>query len=582
MFVRSHRSRHALHVHGRSGPGPATRGLLCAMVAALATVACQDRALTGPEGPAPSALIVDGANNGGNDHFYWLRPMVKAPSTFPGTFDPTLGPEIRICALTADETACDGPDVATFSTTSGSGSEIVRMEPAEEHYIVNWHTGRYNLDPARNYRIRAYVGTYLLGLADVEVGSTMKELKNVNTGEFIALLDGRTLPIKFRIEEGAVPSGVRGAISAGGNHSCALDAQGKAYCWGNNLYGQLGSGSHVNSSSPVAVQTVLSFTDIGTGNYHTCALSTDGIAHCWGYGSAGNLGNGTDPYSQATPVAVSGGHTFLSLTVGTMHACGQQADGVALCWGYNFFGQLGEGSVFTQANTPQAVMGGYAFSSLSAGTYHTCGVRSSSDPALDGAALCWGYNNWGQLGNGSIIGSVSSPTAVAGGHRFASIDAGTTQSCALKADGSAYCWGLNYLGTGGTGSYAPGVNLLPVAVAGGLAFRSLTAGTEHNCAIRRSSDLLLDGVAYCWGRNDFGQVGNGSAAYVGPNVPTAVIGTDTYVALDAGGGHTCGVTTAGVGKCWGLNATGQLGDGTPGSFQSSPSTVAGGITFATP
>lgn len=533
----------------------------------------------------PRATIQDGNNNAGNEHFYWLRPMVTPPASFTGTFDPTQAPEIRICALFADLSGCDGADIAGFGTNTGSGSEIVRVEPGGEHYIVNWHTNQYNLDPAKHYRIRAYVGDNLLGVADVDVIESGKELRNVNTGEYIALLDNGTLPIRFRIEEGAVPEGEPdiepGAISAGGFHSCGLASDGQAYCWGTNINGELGNGTFAYGThdtpysatpSKVIMPAGVRFSQIAAHGGGTCALATTGQAYCWGLGVTGLLGNGTFTFIQPTPVAVAGGHIFTTLAAGHgLHSCGLKADQSAWCWGYDIFGQLGNDDALDDQNTPRMVAGGLRFRSLSIGVYHTCGVRT------DGSAYCWGEGSSGQLGiaNGAVI-QQPTPAPVLGGRTFASIDAGSNHTCALTSDGSAWCWGFNRLGSGGTGSHSPEFNYAPAAVSGGLSFTALSAGRWHSCG------LVAGGSAYCWGSNLNGQLGNGFAQPEGLNTPTAVVGGFFFAAISAGWEHTCGVTSTGEGKCWGQDG-GQLGDGTASSSPVlTPAAVTGGLMFRTP
>ncbi len=179
-------------------------------------------------------------------------------------------------------------EVATFSAEASRGSEVIRMEPGEEHYIVNWHTGRYPVDDAKQYRIRVLVGSYELGYADVEPYVKQGEIKHLNTSEYVPLKDGTTLPIKFRIEEGALPSGAERPIAAGPYHNCGIAQGGAAYCWGLNWYGQLGSGTTTSTTSPVAVTGGHTFTQIAAGQYHTCALDTSGSAYCWGYNAVGN------------------------------------------------------------------------------------------------------------------------------------------------------------------------------------------------------------------------------------------------------------------------------------------------------
>ena len=153
--------------------------------------------LTGPS-DGPSKVISDAAHAGAVPGFYFLPPMVPSPS-YSGTFDAGLSPRVEICELAG--TSC-GAAIATF--TSGTGSTNVRVSAADQNYIVNWHTGQYNLNTSKTYRISVYQGSFLLGFADVDVVGTAKELKNVDTQQFIPLLDDRTLPIKFRVETGIV------------------------------------------------------------------------------------------------------------------------------------------------------------------------------------------------------------------------------------------------------------------------------------------------------------------------------------------------------------------------------------------
>ncbi|HEX8695032.1 MAG TPA: Ig-like domain-containing protein [Longimicrobium sp.] len=158
----------------------------------------------------PRATISDAAHAGQVPGFYFLPPLVPAPS-FSGTFDPALSPTVVVCELSG--TSC-GSTVATFTTSSGLGGQVVQVSPAEELYKVNWHTNLSNLDPAKTYRISVYVGTFLLGYADVDVVSSGKELKNVDTQQYIPLVDDKTLPIKFRIETGIVGQVVVSPASA--------------------------------------------------------------------------------------------------------------------------------------------------------------------------------------------------------------------------------------------------------------------------------------------------------------------------------------------------------------------------------
>jgi alpha-tubulin suppressor-like RCC1 family protein len=204
-------------------------------------------------------------------------------------------------------------------------------------------------------------------------------------------------------------------------------------------------------------------------------------------------------------VLVAGGLAFRRVSAsGRFHSCGVTTDDVAYCWGTNAFGQLGDG---TQVDSPApvAVGGGLEFRDVIAGILHSCGVTTQN------TAYCWGHNQAGELGHGDV-GGASQPVRVARGLSFAQVDGGTTHTCGLTTTGEAYCWGTNLLGELGTGSplelercpLARSCSIRPLAVLGGFTYRSLQAGGGHSCAATER------GVAYCWGRNDQGQVGDGS------------------------------------------------------------------------
>jgi hypothetical protein len=173
--------------------------------------ACGDGEPTVPAHPDQTVLaIVDGTDELGNDDFFFLPPMVPDPSDHPsfdpGAFDPSLAPVVEICELRSSGDGCvDGPALATFTVASGSGSETVRLGDLDaEHYIVNWHTKAFDLNPELMYRITVLAEEVTLGYADVDIVTSGTELKRAAAGEYITLKNGRTLPIKFRIEQGAL------------------------------------------------------------------------------------------------------------------------------------------------------------------------------------------------------------------------------------------------------------------------------------------------------------------------------------------------------------------------------------------
>jgi len=187
------------------------------------------------------------------------------------------------------------------------------------------------------------------------------------------------------------------AVAAGDQYSCGLTTSGAAYCWGDNGSGELGNGNSTSSGVPVPVAGGLNFVALSAGYSHACGLTRDGAAYCWGSNGSGELGNGTTQES-TSPIAVSGGLTFAAITAGQGATCGVTTGGAAYCWGYNGYGQLGNAAApLTNAPnpTPLLVSGGLTFATVSTGYLHTCGVTPQ------GAAYCWGDNSEGELGDGS-------------------------------------------------------------------------------------------------------------------------------------------------------------------------------------
>lgn len=380
-------------------------------------------------------------------------------------------------------------------------------------------------------------------------------------------------------------------LTTGGNFACALNPAGQAYCWGRNDDGELGNGTRTSSSVPVAVQQGgVSFTTLSTSYAEfACALTAAGQAYCWGNNNFGQLGTGSA--GNTSPAPVAGGISFVQLVASNQYTCGLNFTGQAYCWGVSSRGALGNGATSNNATPMPVQQGALRFASLAASGDHTCGLT----PA--GQAYCWGDNSTGQLGNGATSTAANpNPVAVAQGALvFTSIGAGYSHrlssapfaehTCALATSGQAYCWGENSEGELGSGSAVPGPvpapvlgpsSSVPVVVQGGLTFTSITVGDEAACGVTAS------GQAYCWGFNYWGQLGNGTALFdfrANP-VPTAVQQQPglAFAIISAGNDFACAMTVAGQAYCWGLNDHGQLGDGTAAN-RTTPVPVAGGIAF---
>lgn len=355
------------------------------------------------------------------------------------------------------------------------------------------------------------------------------------------------------------------SVSAGNSHTCAVAVDGAVFCWGWNERGQCGRPPS-EIERPQRVPTTLRFTSLALGNAHTCGVTVDGEAYCWGWNWYGQLGDGTTTDSNS-PVLVSGGHSFVSMDAGTAHTCGVTTDGVAYCWGRGDFLQLGPGlytecthgsSTFPCSRIPLAV--GSGFESLTGGSLYTCGLKT------DGTAYCWGGNTGGNLGSDDPFWMESClndapcsryPLPVTGGHSFVDLSASTGwgHTCGVTTDGTAYCWGRNEYGQLGADFISEPWerNTTPLAVVGGQTFVAIHAGSFHTCGLRS------DGQAFCWGSNDYRQLGNGEDQNMWVPQPVEVTGSLHFELLTSGSYQTCGLAADSDVYCWGANEAGQLG-----------------------
>jgi alpha-tubulin suppressor-like RCC1 family protein len=371
-------------------------------------------------------------------------------------------------------------------------------------------------------------------------------------------------------------------VSAGEGHTCALNNFGAAYCWGKNNAGQLGNGSTDESTLPVAVNMSnlpegKKFIAISAGKIHTCALDNDGKAYCWGNNTNGELGDNTDTI-RLIPVAVNttgalSGVVLTVISAGETHTCSGDGSNV-YCWGGNSHGQLGNGAsgagvvskVAVKVQDSAGDLG--SVTNISSGGYHTCAWNKNEA----GKAFCWGFNNYGQIGDNSS--DVDREKAVSidfsgviSGKTIAQISAGYWHTCAVDSDGKVYCWGHNFYKQTGTDSSGNDV-LSPVvvnenSVLTGKTVVSVSTGRSHTCSVDDKGDV------YCWGWNKYGQLGNGSTEDSGSlavkvdkdNSALKDIKADgIYLGYD----HSCAVSVTefeGNVYCWGSNSSGQLGNG---------------------
>jgi alpha-tubulin suppressor-like RCC1 family protein len=340
----------------------------------------------------------------------------------------------------------------------------------------------------------------------------------------------------------------------GYEESCAVLANGELACWGRDDDGQLGDGaaSGAPHSFPLRVATLTGVVGAAPGSAQICSVLASGSASCWGDGFFGELGNGARAAS-LVPQPVMDLGSVVSLAAADGFGCAVAPTGTVACWGTDALGQLGDDGALSLSTTPIAVAGVSGAAAVAAGESHACALL------LSGAVTCWGGNGAEQLG-ADIRAGQSGPVTVAGVTDAVAIAAGVAHTCTLEKSGSVLCWGAGASGAlgGGPAPAAPATagpsSPSLVRVAGLTDAVALAAGGYETCALRAGGGVV------CWGKNDSGQLGDGTT--LDSATPVGVEGLFRAVEVAVGDGHACARSAAGSLACWGSNAFGQLGDGT--------------------
>ena len=304
-------------------------------------------------------------------------------------------------------------------------------------------------------------------------------------------------------------AGLSGVVDlcSGLHHSCARLTDNSLRCWGYNGSGELGDGTRVDRSSPVVGPSFTNIASLSCGGFPNCVRHPDGTVECWGGGSYGQLGNGSTPASSSA-VTVTGLSGVVELDLGEDHSCARLSDGTMRCWGYDAQGEIGDGTSGTIRPLPVFVGGLAGATQITAGRSATCAVLA------DMTARCWGLNNFGQVGDGTMGTNRLVPTAVVGLTGVLEIDSGNSHTCARVADSTVRCWGV--AGTIGDGTTAS-ARTTPTAVVGLGPVLEVVAGNVHTCA------RLADGSVRCWGDNSQGQCGDGTSG-APRSTPVMVVG----------------------------------------------------------
>ncbi len=370
-----------------------------------------------------------------------------------------------------------------------------------------------------------------------------------------------------------VPAGVAFTqVSAGSYHSVAMGDDGNAYSWGDNYYGQLGDGALTNRPFPGIVPTPpgVKYTQVLTGPNNAFAIADDGNAYGWGDNFWGQLGSGTSPTKQMTPVKVQAptGVTFTQISAGSGFTLAIGNDGNTYSWGINgSSGSLGDGGTTNRAipglvSTPTGV----TFTKVYAGGNHSMALGD------DNKLYSWGYNRDGQLGDGTTTDRLTPvPVSTPPGVTFVQIEIGFQHTLAIGSDGKTYAWGDNGYGKLGDGTTTKRLVPVPVSAPAGVTFTQIQASDQ-------SLAIGDDGNTYAWGLNNYGQLGDGTTTDRWSPVAVSTPPGVTFVEIYAGTGHALAIGSDGNTYSWGRNVEGRLGNGT--TINSSTPVMITGVTIS--
>lgn len=347
------------------------------------------------------------------------------------------------------------------------------------------------------------------------------------------------------------------SIVVGAQHTCGLTQSGAAYCWGASAWGQLGPGSG-DATTPIRVAGAPAFTQLVAGTFHTCGLTSAGAAYCWGGNFVGQVGPGE--YVVATPRPIGAPSPFTALAAGSGHTCGLTTERIVYCWGSNTVGELGDGLDRStpvgslSRSTPAPIAGGMSFTAIAASFLATCAIATTSQ------AYCWGANGGGELGTGTGNCRMladwyynredwdwpcsTRPVPIDAREPMTSLTASGYGICGLTTARALVCWG------GGT-------HLPPTTIPGSNVSAAWSVG-HIVCGLEPTEALS------CWG-----------LWAATPRTPPPFGDALTLVNLSSSGATSCGVSRSQppIAYCWGQNDRGQLGDGTR-EYRNNPVAVA--------
>jgi len=358
----------------------------------------------------------------------------------------------------------------------------------------------------------------------------------------------RNAPIEVR--NGALIRPSAGAhsvktVSAGTFQTVTIRTDGTLWAWGGNISGLLGDGTTTDRLTPIQIGMVTDWAFVAAGDSHTVAIRTDGTLWAWGSNSNGQLGDGTTT-NRLTPIQIGTTMNWATVATSRNRTVAIRTDGTLWAWGSNSNGQLGDGTT-TDRLTPIQIGTATNWASVSADWYHTVAIRT------DGTLWAWGQNDYGRLGDGTTTGRLT-PIQIGTATNWTSISAGRNQTVAIRTDGTLWAWGQNDYGRLGDGTTTD--RLTPIQIGTAMNWTSVSATGGATVAIR------TDGTLWAWGVNHWGMLGIDYAPHTVRRTPIQIGVATNWASVAMGWGHTVAVRTDGTLWAWGRNQWGQLGDGT--------------------
>ena len=409
----------------------------------------------------------------------------------------------------------------------------------------------------------------------------------------------RISAINSSAEPIVVKSNLWRSLAVGDGHSCIANPQSR--CWGLNHKGQLGIDNTTDQSYPgVDINTSRiqsdQFLQIDAGREFSCALlaASNGREriNCWGDGFYAQLGYYSDSYKEKPGSYISGHNDLLDVSLGDLHGCALKANGQVICWGWKADGRVGDGAVsnLLSRSEPKIVRSSSSKAKLKKVIQITSGYHHSCALKFDGTVWCWGNGGSGEIGDGEkkdrsygkqVLRAEDTPL-----DNIVQIDAGDAFTCATMTDRTVWCWGRTSDGRRGgsipewSRNYATRVGNLDDV-------REVALGSSHACALKGS-----DGSVWCWGGDKSGQLGRGEKDSSNRSTPAPVVayggvaGVGPYLAgvsdIESGGEVSCASNDFDGVLCWGKRGDKQLGDGSDSGYAAYPVQVLASLSPSAP